>query len=104
MRMESHSKSHPDLSEAEDEEELIWQILGSQETLAAHIGYTPRFFCYPGGRYSEETIAVLKQLDFWGAVTTESGKLHGHGNRYEWSRLRMRNTTTLPVFADFVEI
>lgn len=104
MRMESHSKSHPDLTEAEDEEELIWQILGSQETLAAHIGYTPRFFCYPGGRYNEETIAVLEKLDFWGAVTTADGRLHGHGDRYEWTRLRLRNTTSLPVFADFVDL
>lgn len=104
MRMESHSKSHADLTEAEDEAELIWQILGSQETLAAHIGYTPRFFCYPGGRYNEETIAVLEKLDFWGAVTTADGKMHGYGDRYEWSRLRMRYTTTLPVFADFVDL
>lgn len=103
MRMESHTRSHSELTQAEDEEELIWQILGSQETLAAHIGYTPRFLCYPGGRYNEETIAVLQKLDFWGAVTTASGKLHGYDDRYEWSRLRMRNTTTLPIFADFVD-
>ncbi len=103
MRMESHSRSHPNLTEAADEEALIWQILGSQETLAAHIGYTPRFFCYPGGRYDDEVIAVLQGLDFWGAVTTASGKLHGHGDRYEWTRLRMRYTTSLPVFADFVD-
>ena len=102
MRIESHSKSHPDLSEAEYDE-LIWQILGSQETIAAHIGYTPRFFCYPGGRYDEETIEVLQELDFWGAVTTAGGIWHGHGDRYEWSRLRIRNTTTLPVLAALLE-
>jgi peptidoglycan/xylan/chitin deacetylase (PgdA/CDA1 family) len=98
MRMESHSRSHPDLSEAE-RDELIWQILGSQETLAAHIGYTPRFFCYPGGRYSDETIEMLQELDFWGAVTTAGGVMHSYEDRFEWSRVRMRNTTTLPVFA-----
>ena len=101
MRMESHSKSHPDLRGA-SREELVWQILGSQETLAAHIGYTPRYFCYPGGRYDEETIAVLQELDFWGAVTTAGGKWHGFDDRYEWTRLRMRYTTSLPVFADMV--
>lgn len=101
-RMESHSKSHPNLTEQE-RDFLIWQILGSQETLAAHIGYTPRFFCYPGGRYDEETIAVLQELDFWGAVTTAAGKMHGFDDRYEWSRLRMRNTTDLALFSDFVE-
>jgi peptidoglycan/xylan/chitin deacetylase (PgdA/CDA1 family) len=98
MRIESHSRSHPDLSEA-GRDELIWQILGSQETLAAHIGYTPRFFCYPGGRYSDETIEMLQELDFWGAVTTAGGVMHTYADRYEWSRVRMRNTTTLPVFA-----
>ncbi|MDT8306037.1 MAG: polysaccharide deacetylase family protein [Anaerolineae bacterium] len=98
MRIESHSKSHPDLSEAE-RDEAIWQILGSQETIAAHIGYTPRFFCYPGGRYTEETIEILQELDFWGAVTTAGGVMHSHENRYEWKRIRIRNTTTLPVFA-----
>lgn len=103
MRMESHSKSHPDLSEAE-RDELIWQILGSQETLAAHIGYTPRFFCYPGGRYSEKTIEMLQELDFWGAVTTAGGNHHTYEDRYEWSRMRMRYTTTLPVFAALLDM
>jgi peptidoglycan/xylan/chitin deacetylase (PgdA/CDA1 family) len=103
MRIESHSKSHPDLSEA-NRDELIWQILGSQETIAAHIGYTPRFFCYPGGRYSKETVAMLQELDFWGAVTTAGGNLHTYEDRYEWSRVRMRNSTTLPVFAALLDM
>jgi len=102
MRIEPHSKTHPDLS-GQERDFVIYQILGAQETLAAHIGYTPRYFCYPGGRYDEQTIEVLQELDFWGAVTTANGKWHGFNNRYEWPRLRMRWTTTLPVFADFVE-
>lgn len=102
MHMEPHSRTHADLSE-QPRDVLIWQILGSQETLAAHIGYTPRFFCYPGGRYDEDTIAILEELDFWGAVVTAGGKWHGFNDRYEWKRLRMRNTTTLPEFADLVE-
>ena len=100
-RMESHSKTHPDLR-GQDHETLIWQLLGSQETLAAHIGYTPRFFCYPGGHYDADTIAVLQELDFWGAVTTAGGEWHDFPGRYEWSRWRMRNTTNLAEFADMV--
>lgn len=102
QRMESHSKTHPDLRE-QTHEYLIWQILGSQQTLAAHIGYTPRYFCYPGGHYDEATIAVLKELDFWGAVTTAGGKWHNFEDRYEWTRLRMRFTTSLPDFITMVE-
>jgi peptidoglycan/xylan/chitin deacetylase (PgdA/CDA1 family) len=102
MRIEPHSKTHADLS-GQSRDTLIWEILGSQQTIEAHIGYTPRFFCYPGGRYDEDTIAILQELDFWGAVTTAGGKWHGHADRYEWSRLRMRYTTDLPTFAVFVE-
>jgi len=100
-RMESHSKTHPDLRN-QDNDHLVWQLLGSQQTLAAHIGYTPRFFCYPGGHYDAATIAVLQELDFWGAVTTAGGEWHGYNDRYEWSRWRIRNTTSLAGFADLV--
>lgn len=102
MRIEPHSKTHPDLS-GKGRDTLIWEMLGSQQTIEAHIGYTPRFFCYPGGRYDEDTIAMLEELDYWGAVTTAGGKWHGHADRYEWSRLRMRYTTDLPTFAVYVE-
>lgn len=101
-RMESHSKTHADLYGA-SQEELVWQLLGSQETLAAHIGYTPRYFCYPSGRYDENTVQALRDLDFWGAVTTAGGKWHTFDGRYEWSRWRVRDVTTLAEFADLVE-
>lgn len=101
-RMESHTKTHPDLSTLSWDGQ-IFQILGSQQTLAAHIGYTPRFLCYPSGRYDDETIEVLKQLDFWGALTTQGGKWHGFEERYEWQRLRISYTTTLGNFIDLVK-
>ncbi|MCI0394116.1 MAG: polysaccharide deacetylase family protein [Chloroflexi bacterium] len=101
MRMEPHSKTHVDLQER-DRDFLIWQILGSQETLAAHIGYRPRYFCYPGGGYDDNVITILQELEFWGAVTTAGGEWHGFNDRYEWTRLRVRNSTTLANFADLV--
>jgi peptidoglycan/xylan/chitin deacetylase (PgdA/CDA1 family) len=102
MRIESHSRNHPDLS-GRGRDFLIWQMLGSQETIAAHIGYLPKYFCYPSGRYDETATAVLEELGFWGAVTTQSGKWHGFTDRYEWRRLRMHYTTTLPEFAALVD-
>jgi len=101
MRIEPHSKTHADLS-AREREFVVYEILGSMETIAAHTGERPRFFCYPGGRYNETTLEVVEELDFWGAVTTASGKWHNYDKRYEWSRLRMRNTTALPEFVDLV--
>lgn len=102
MRIEPHSKTHPDLSIAE-RDYVIYEALGSQETIAAHIGYTPRYFCYPGGQYTEETMTILGELNYWGALTTADGQWHGFDNRFQWSRLRMRNTTTLAEFAKMVD-
>lgn len=102
MRFESHSRTHADLR-SQPRDFLIWQILGSQETLAHHIGYVPRYFSYPAGWYDEETIGVLQDLDFWGAVTTAGGKWHGYDGRYAWQRLRVRHTTPLAEFADLVD-
>ena len=102
MRIESHTKSHPDLSEM-DRDGVISQASGSQETIAAHIGYTPRYLCYPSGRYTEEIMQILAELDFWGAVTTQGGTWHGFEDRYEWSRQRMRYDTTLAEFILFVD-
>jgi peptidoglycan/xylan/chitin deacetylase (PgdA/CDA1 family) len=98
---EPHSRTHPDLRERE-RDFLIWEILGPQETLAAHIGYTPRYFAYPIGWYDDDVIAMLQELDFWGAVTTATGKQHGFTDRYEWTRLRIRHDTTLAEFIDLV--
>jgi peptidoglycan/xylan/chitin deacetylase (PgdA/CDA1 family) len=103
MRFESHSRTHPDLTDL-SRDGLIWEMLGSQETLAAHIGYTPRYFCYPGGDYNDETISMLQELDYWGSVTTSGGTWHGFDDRFEWSRVRMRNDTSLEEFAQVTDL
>ena len=102
-RIESHSRTHPDLRDKE-RDGLIWEILGSQQTIAAHIGHTPRYLCYPGGDYNEETIQMLRELDFWGAVTTRNDTWHGFNERFEWGRLRIRNDTTLQEFANVLDL
>lgn len=103
IRFEPHSKSHLNL-DGRSRDFLIWEILGSQETVAAHIGYTPRFFCYPGGFYDETTIQILRELGFWGAVTTQGGTWHGFEDRYEWTRVRLHNYTSLDDFAELVDL
>jgi peptidoglycan/xylan/chitin deacetylase (PgdA/CDA1 family) len=100
-RMEPHSKTHLNM-DSRDRDFLIYQALGSQQTLAHYIGYTPRYFAYPGGRYDETTIEVMADLDFWGVVTTRGGRWQGFNDRFEWTRMRVRYSTTLPEFADLV--
>lgn len=103
QRIESHSRTHPDLA-TKSRDGLVWEILGAQETLTAHVGYRPRYFCYPGGTYNEETIQMLRELDYWGAVTTENGSWHGFNDRFEWRRVRMRNTTTIEEFQRLIDL
>ncbi len=96
-RFESHTKSHPDLSILKRNDH-VWQILGSQETLAAHIGYKPRFLAYPSGRYSDLTLEMVETLSLWGALTTQGGTWRGFHDRYEWKRTRVSYGTTLKDF------
>jgi peptidoglycan/xylan/chitin deacetylase (PgdA/CDA1 family) len=102
MRFEPHSKTHPDLT-GQDREYVIYQILGSMETIDAQIGSRPRYFNYPSGRYDEQVLEILEELDFWGAVTTNGGAWHGFEDRYEWTRLRVRNVTGLSGIIDMIE-
>lgn len=96
-RFESHTKNHPDLSLLKRNDH-VWQILGSQETLAAHLGYKPRFLSYPSGRYSDLTLEMVDSLSIWAAVTTQGGTWRGFHDRYEWKRTRVSYGTTLRDF------
>jgi peptidoglycan/xylan/chitin deacetylase (PgdA/CDA1 family) len=99
MRIEPHSRTHADLR-GRNADELIWQILGPQQTIAAHIGYTPRYFSYPSGHYDAATVTMVQELDFWGAVTTQRGITHGFDGRYVWSRERIPHGLSLDKFAE----
>jgi len=102
MRIEPHSKTHPDLTRY-DRDFVLWEVLGSAETIAAHIGYRPRYFAYPGGRYDDDVRKIVAELDFWGAVTTEGGLWHGFNDRYDWPRVRIRLTTAIEEFPNLLD-
>jgi peptidoglycan/xylan/chitin deacetylase (PgdA/CDA1 family) len=102
IRFEPHTKTHPDLTE-HDRDFIIYEIQGSGETLEAHLGYRSRYFAYPSGRYNDDVIEVLSELEYWGAVTTAGGLWHGFDDRYEWTRVRVRNLLTLEDFADLID-
>lgn len=99
MAIESHSRSHPDLTHDCDYDCRVYQVLGSVETIAAEVGVRPRFFCYPGGRYDAGLFAVLEAAGIVAAVTTQGGTLHVSERPLELPRVRVRGTTTLREFA-----
>jgi peptidoglycan/xylan/chitin deacetylase (PgdA/CDA1 family) len=99
MSIQSHSRSHPDLTADCDFDCLVFQILGSVESIEAQIGVRPRFFCYPSGRYDAAVLALLQEVGIVAAVTTHAGTLHVSDRPLELPRVRVRGTTRLPDFA-----
>ncbi len=88
MSIEPHSKNHIEL-DGRDRDTLVYEILGSIQSVEYHIGQTPRTFSYPVGRYDDATLAVMAETDIRRAVTTELGSVHTTSNSLLVGRLRI---------------
>ncbi len=102
MDMESHTKTHQDLRNR-DYDFLIYEFLGSIESLSAHTGETPHMFAYPVGHYDDLTLQVLGQTQIWRAVTTENGAYQTTDNRLEMPRIRVHGDTGVTGLAWLLE-
>jgi peptidoglycan/xylan/chitin deacetylase (PgdA/CDA1 family) len=102
MDIQGHGREHVDLR-GRSYDYLVYQILGIQEAIHYHTGRLPRFFCYPSGQYDANVIAVLKSAGYWGAVTTQGGKVHTREKLFEIPRVRIRGRDTLESFIDKLE-
>ncbi len=92
MEIQGHGQGHVDLR-GKSYEFLVYQILGIKEAVEYHTGHPVRFFCYPSGQYDAGVIAVVRSAGYWGAVTTEYGRIHTargplHPPPHPHSRLR----------------
>src|SRR5258708_20870963 len=58
-KIEPHTKTHPVLA-GRDRAYQLYEMLGSGETVAAHIGSMPRFFAYPYGKLGDTTIQLAR--------------------------------------------
>lgn len=97
MEFGSHSKDHPDLRD-QPYDFLVWQTLGSKESVEAHSGQQVYFFSYPAGRYDEEVIAVLASAGYWGALTEHQGALQSAKTPFELLRIRIRGSYEIEDF------
>lgn len=92
MSMESHTKDHVDLR-GRDYDTLVYQLLGSLESLSAYTGVSAHMLSYPIGHYDALTLNVAGQLPIWRAVTTERGAWHTTDNRLQLTRVRVHGGT-----------
>jgi peptidoglycan/xylan/chitin deacetylase (PgdA/CDA1 family) len=88
MRMEPHTKTHMELP-GRSHDAIVYEVLGSIESLQAYTGIRPHLFAYPVGRYDGSVLEVVAQADVWRAVTTQKGTWHTTDNRLEMPRLRI---------------
>jgi peptidoglycan/xylan/chitin deacetylase (PgdA/CDA1 family) len=102
MRIETHTKTHADLTD-KPYDFLVYEILGSIESIEAYTDRRPRFLCYPAGAYDDYVRSLLPGFDLWAAVTTEAGTRHYTDALYTMKRVRIANDTTLAQFASFLE-
>jgi peptidoglycan/xylan/chitin deacetylase (PgdA/CDA1 family) len=100
-RLEPHTKTHEDVTNRK-RDWLIYQIYGSMDTLRYHLGYQPRFFAYPSGAHDDKAIAVLKEVGFWGAVTTDGEWYHDLKKAYIWGRVRIGGDYVLKDIANLL--
>ena len=97
MAMQGHGRDHVDLRGL-SYDMLIYQMMGVKEALEQHTGRPVSFFCYPSGRYDANTIAVLQQIGYLGAVTTQHGRVHTQYDLYTLDRVRINGSDSLEAF------
>ncbi len=93
MFIESHGRNHASLRNRNDDY-LVWQALGSAETIEHELGVRPRFITYPFGHYDRNTIRIFESAGFWGGVTIIAGATHSTDNLFQLRRVRVRGTTS----------
>ncbi len=102
MQIQAHGRDHYDLTRR-TYDFLVYQILGSKEAVEAHTQRPVTFFCYPSGRYDDDTLAVVASAGYRGAVTTKWGATQRLDNRYTWPRIRVGGNWSLEDFVAILE-
>lgn len=93
ISIESHGRNHFSLA-GRDDDYLVWQALGSLETIEYELGVRPRFVSYPAGEYDQRTIDIFKSANYWAGATTVQGATLNNAQLFELPRIRVHGDTT----------
>lgn len=93
ISIESHGRNHVSLRGKENDY-LIWQALGSDQTIEYELGVRPRFVSYPAGEFDQSVIDIFQSAKYWAGVTTAQGATHRSDDPYRLARIRVRGTTS----------
>ena len=101
MYVQNHTSEHKDMRNR-DHDWLVYQILGAEESIEAHTGVRPRFFCYPSGEFDDAVMRELRAAGVVAAFTTNDGSYDYSDDLLRLPRVRIRGSTSLATFAQLL--
>lgn len=97
IAVESHTKSHPELTKKSIETQRR-EIGESKQTLETLLGKRVDFFSYPYGNHNDTTVRTVKECDYEAAVTTIPGTVHAFSDPYRLPRYAVESRTSFKSF------
>jgi peptidoglycan/xylan/chitin deacetylase (PgdA/CDA1 family) len=93
----AHTVTHPDLTllgAAGSQHE----VRDSKTMLEGLLKHPVVDFCYPSGKLNAAVVEEVQAAGFQSATTTATGTLHGSGDRFAWTRVRVQGGESLAAF------
>jgi peptidoglycan/xylan/chitin deacetylase (PgdA/CDA1 family) len=99
--IESHSYSHPFLTETSGEL-LHHEVVDSRTELEKTTNEPVHFFCYPFGAYNDAVVDALKSSGYEAALTTQRSPITRATDPMKLGRYLIHGDTTLDEFKSFL--
>ena len=97
ISIEPHTLSHPKLASL-SRAEAAREVRESRSALENILGMVPTLFAYPYGSFSDETVDIVYETGFIGAVTVEEGTVGPDTDPLRLPRNAVDRSTTFSQF------
>ena len=98
ISIEPHTLSHPKLAKL-SRGAAAREVRESRSVLASILGTVPTLFAYPYGDFSGETVDIVREAGFVGAVTVEEGTVSSDTDPFRLPRNSVDGSTTFSQFS-----
>jgi peptidoglycan/xylan/chitin deacetylase (PgdA/CDA1 family) len=93
IQIQDHSFSHPNLKDL-NAEELSAEISHSKHLFQEHLSSQPSYFAYPGGKFNQQAIDLLKKSGYKGAYTIDRGLINKQDSPFRIKRFGVTRDTS----------
>jgi len=89
----NHSTTHPDCTTI-SREKFAWELLGVHNYMRANFGYTPKYFRFPTGAFSEDAVELAHSVGyrsvFWSIAYADWDPYNQQGTETAYSQVTSR--------------